>query len=587
MPLSDLLSPWIGLGVVLALLVLAEKWIHSHLYGVGWLLTNDQRSATALYYVILMPGVFLHEFTQWLMAGALNVATKRVVAWPEAQADGTLRLDFVQIRRASWLQSAIIGAIPLITGTALIWVISNHILNLEDFIAALDTRDLALIGAAIQDLGSTPDFYLWLYLMFAISNGMFPTPADRKGWPLLLGIFAACIAFLVVIGVGEVLLETFTGPVAHTVEVLTTAFGAVLTVEVLAIVAIGFLEEILERATKRKFDYGSHARAARARQPGSSLPLPPGVPLPSIYNLQLPVPDPSDPRIRARKARAMSAAAPQTAPAPAGPIRRELPSPASEPAAVPPRVEREPARTDQTAARLSTPPTAAREESDALRTPQRTFGPERQPAAPPGSPPGPARSPGLTAPPERTPPRAPGIPGTPPRPGSVTQPPAGSERPAASRPPAGPPRTAGPDRPTTSGPARPFESSRPVERTPGSIRPETRDDAPKREPSGPAANRSFGPTPHPSGGPLRSPGSTPPGRVGDERKDDGEEERRPVNFTPPTRSAPPTPLRPPSSPPQRRPTSPFILDDDELDLDDEAEDDEEGDDVEYVDFDDL
>nr|MBP8973044.1 hypothetical protein [Anaerolineae bacterium] len=170
MTLGNLLAPWLLLAGVLIALIYVEKWIHSHLYGVGWVLTNNKKSATALYYVLLSPGVFVHEFTQYLVAGALNVRIKRVIAWPEAQDDGTLRLNFVTVQKALAFQKAIIGAAPLVTGLALVWVISNYILNLEEVLDALGQADLALLGAALRELGSTPDFYLWLYLMFAISN---------------------------------------------------------------------------------------------------------------------------------------------------------------------------------------------------------------------------------------------------------------------------------------------------------------------------------------------------------------------------------------------------------------------------------
>lgn len=293
MTLGNLLAPWLLLAGVLIALIYVEKWIHSHLYGVGWVLTNNKKSATALYYVLLLPGVFVHEFTQYLVAGVLNVRIKHVIAWPEAQDDGTLRLNFVTVQKAHSFQKAIIGASPLVMGLALVWVISNYILNLEEVLAALGQADLALLGAALRELGSTPDFYLWLYLTFAISNAMLPTPADREGWPLALTAFGAILAFLVVIGVGEVLLETFTGPVAHGVELLTTAFLTVLAVEIPAVIAIAFFEEIMERLTGRKFVYSQRPARGRGRQPGSAEPLPPGAPLPSVYNLDLPLPDPA------------------------------------------------------------------------------------------------------------------------------------------------------------------------------------------------------------------------------------------------------------------------------------------------------
>jgi len=291
--LGDLLTPWFLLALILVPIYLAERWIQSHLYGVGWLLTNDQESATILYYFFLFPGVFLHEFIQWLLGYAIAVTLKPVRAWPQAQENGTLRYDFVQIEKANWLQSAILGAVPLIAGTTIVWFISNQILNLEELLSALGTGDITVIGPAIKHLGSTPDFYLWLYLMFTISNTMLPTPADRRGWPLLFASFGIGIVFLILIGLGDQIYDTFTGPVAHGIDLLITALGTVLVVEFTAILLIGFMEEVLEKLTKRKFQYSPPKPEPAPREPGSAY-LPPGVPRPSIYNLPLPVPDPAE-----------------------------------------------------------------------------------------------------------------------------------------------------------------------------------------------------------------------------------------------------------------------------------------------------
>ena len=72
---GDLLTPWMILAAVLVPLVYVEKWIHSHLYGVGWLLTNDNRSATTLYYVLLLPGVDSFMSSTALFMGTLSTAT--------------------------------------------------------------------------------------------------------------------------------------------------------------------------------------------------------------------------------------------------------------------------------------------------------------------------------------------------------------------------------------------------------------------------------------------------------------------------------------------------------------------------------
>ncbi|MBN1564771.1 MAG: hypothetical protein JXA10_13070 [Anaerolineae bacterium] len=324
MNLLDLLTPWFSLAAILVPLVYVEKWIHSHLYGVGWLLTEDDKSATALYYVLLFPGVFLHEFTQYLMAGALNVKIERMIQWPEAQKNGTLRLDFVKIKEARWFQAALIGATPLITGMALVWVISSQILGLNHVVAAIQAQDSARFQTALTDLASTPDFFLWMFLIFTISNAMLPTPADRQGWPLLFAAFAGVIGVLLVIGVGDVLYERATGPWANAIENVTTAFAMVLVVELPGIIFIGFIEEVLERITKRKFNYRpARAEAATGppqRVPGSNLPLPPGAPLPSLYNIHLPVPEPPAQLPRRSSRRRSAAAKTASKPMPAAPM---------------------------------------------------------------------------------------------------------------------------------------------------------------------------------------------------------------------------------------------------------------------------
>lgn len=341
MHLNDLLTPWLLLAAVLIPLVYVEKWIHGHLYGVGWLLTNDKKSATALYYVILFPGVFVHEFTQWLVAGALNVKTRRLTSWPEAQDNGTLRLDFVQIQGAGWLRAAIIGASPLVVGMSLVWLISNQILDFGDFVDALGTGNLRIIGPALRDLAGKTDFFIWLYLMFTISNAMLPTPADRQGWTLIIGVFGLVLVFLILIGSGEVLLETFTGPVAAGVRRLSTAFLTVLLIEIPGILAIGFLEEILERITGRKFDYSRPAPSPRVREPGSNLPLRPGAPLPSVYNLNLPVPDPSEINALRAQSRRFSAAASTARPSVSSSPAQESPVASPGPRRIAPEPDRE------------------------------------------------------------------------------------------------------------------------------------------------------------------------------------------------------------------------------------------------------
>jgi hypothetical protein len=567
MPVNDLLTPWFFLAAVLLPLIYMEKWIHSHLYGVGWLLTNDKKSATALYYVFLLPGVFLHEFVQWLIAGAFNVKTKRVMAWPEAQNDGTLRLDFVQIKKANRFQAAIIGAAPLLTGLAVIWVISNYVLDFENVLSALGTGDITLIGSALQELASKTDFFLWLYLIFAIGNAMLPTPADRQGWPLLIGLFLAGLVALIVVGVGDVLVETLTGPVAHAVDLLTTAFTIMLLVEIPAILFIGFFEEVLERLTKRKFYYGQSAEVSKAREPGSNLPLPPGAPLPSIYNLELPIPDPAiHSTLAARASR-------QPARTPSEPVRSQAPDelqppgprPTARPGAAPTPADAPAlARNPVLAQRQRTPPDRQIRRPSEPSEDERPVGPERRP----GESERPAR-PAPFARPSGPPLRSPID-----RMADDDDESVADEEPAASRP--GPPRPGPFARPSGPPPRSPLPREADVQEDAGNNEADASPAPPERRPI---------PFPRRPESGLRSP--VPVSETEDDEAEapsDGEERRRVV---------PPPPRRPLDSSYSRRPVAPLrsplrrdeVPDDEEPD--DIPEDEDDDGELEYIDIDDI
>lgn len=383
MTFGEAITPWLALAAVLIPLIYIERWLHRHLYGVGWLMSRgNPRTATALYYIVLFPGVFVHEFTQYLVAGALNVRIKKDVNWPEAQNDGTLRLDFVRIQKAHWYQAAIIGAAPMFVGTALVWVISNHVLKLTQLLDAFSEHDIRLVGTAIENLAQTPDSYIWLYLIFAISNAMFPTPADRQGWPLFIGVFSALMIMLVILGVNpDVLLDWYGQNIASGVELMTTAFAAVLVVALFSIFVIGFSEEILERFTRRKFDYTRNrtrtgTRRRSGREPGSADPIPFDAPLPSIYSIHLPVPDPAKRSMLPPRKNApvpTSITSDKAAPHTPSPMRGLAPA-LDEPARVP--------------ASLSDRTPAAGAAS---------FGREGAPASPPREPPGPTAKPARAA----------------------------------------------------------------------------------------------------------------------------------------------------------------------------------------------
>lgn len=259
MLLDDL---WRALGWValtLPLLIAVQRWLHRHLRGLGLLLTGDQTLATWLYALILLPGVFLHELSHWLTATLLGVKTGGFSLRPRQQADGSLQLGYVEYYRTpnlGPLRESLIGAAPLIFGTAAVVLISRHVFALPDVMQLLRTSAPASALQTLRDALAANDALVWLYLLFAISNAMMPSPSDRRAWPLLLLVVLALTGVLVLAGAGSALLEAVAAPLTRACAYLGLAFSITLLLDLIGVVLVGGGELIVSRLTGRRIEYG-------------------------------------------------------------------------------------------------------------------------------------------------------------------------------------------------------------------------------------------------------------------------------------------------------------------------------------------
>lgn len=289
-----------------------ERWLHQHIFKVGWLVTKDFQTTTVLYYTFFLPGVFLYEFVYWLVAGALDVRAERAIGWPEKQESGELKLNFVKLsRKANKIQVAIISIAPLFAGLVAVWFIANNIFNIPDVIQTMSTGTLDNVAAGLQQLTSTPDFWLWSYLMFTISNSMMPAPGVLKSWGWAMVTATAIFSLpLFLLGVGDDIVgDAFTGPIASGLNTLSGVFAVIIVFNVLAVLILGTLEAVIERITgdSATFKNGKmivmtreevierrkqEREKQRANQDRKKKKSPAMMGPPSVYKLAFPVPGP-------------------------------------------------------------------------------------------------------------------------------------------------------------------------------------------------------------------------------------------------------------------------------------------------------
>jgi hypothetical protein len=229
----EFIVPWLIAGGLLYLLRRLERWMHQHIFKVGWLLTKNFQTTTILYYTFFLPGVILHEIVLWLAAGILNVRADRAIGFPEKQEVAELRLNFVKLsKKANKLRVAIISTVPLAVGIGIVLLIARDVVHINNFLAILQRGDINATTSAFATLTSAPDFWLWVYLMFAVGNTMMPDTKDLQGWKWIIGIAILVFLVLIVVGAGEIVVQNILlGPVAEALSTLSSIFAVLIAIE--------------------------------------------------------------------------------------------------------------------------------------------------------------------------------------------------------------------------------------------------------------------------------------------------------------------------------------------------------------------
>lgn len=250
------LIPWIVAALAVWPLAVLERWIHRHIQGLGLLLTNNPQAAVLIYYVVLLPGVFLHEVSQWVLAKLLRVRVKRFRLWPEEQRGGVIRLGLVEIDPGTGpVRSTLVGMIPLVTGVAAITLIGGARFNTDLLLAALGSGDVPTMMAGIKAFTAAPDFWLWVYLVFAIANAMLPEEHDRINWWLLVGAAAVITVVLLLLDLSILLQAWLEGPLAHIAGWLSFALVTAVGINLFMMALIALAEAVFSRVLNRELEY--------------------------------------------------------------------------------------------------------------------------------------------------------------------------------------------------------------------------------------------------------------------------------------------------------------------------------------------
>ena len=157
-------------------------------------------------------------------------------AFPTGLWPGSVRVAAVDPLRAS-----LIGLAPLLGGTAIILLIGILVLDVGTLAQIAAGSELKGVMAALEQAVRVPDFWLWLYVIFSISNAMLPSESDMAAVRPVLIFLGVAATILLIVGGLPTIPEDSVRVVNAVAGYLATAFALTLAVDAVFMLAIWLL----------------------------------------------------------------------------------------------------------------------------------------------------------------------------------------------------------------------------------------------------------------------------------------------------------------------------------------------------------
>ena len=210
---------------VLSLLLLAwvSRQLSMQIQVLLHLITRNGDLTVILLFLLLLPGIVIHEAAHWVTASLLGLKPSKFRVWPKKQRQH-IGLGSVNVRSGQVWQDSLVGMAPLIVGSLLLALIAEHIFQAQQFSLALGEQRWLQSIVVFQKALLAPDGILWAYLLFAIANAMMPSASDRQPLRPLVFTSALVLGLYLLFGLPATpfaLLLTWLAPILHNV---TNAF---------------------------------------------------------------------------------------------------------------------------------------------------------------------------------------------------------------------------------------------------------------------------------------------------------------------------------------------------------------------------
>lgn len=229
----------------LALLALAwlSRVVSLNIQQVVYNVTRSEQWAVAIYFLALLPGIFVHEASHWVVALVLGLEPGRFTVWPKVRGN-TIGLGSVTAKSGGMVLDSLVGMAPLVAGTLLVSLCAHLWLGGTVLQTALQSGSVETWLSVVQTAFRRPDAPLWAYLIFTIANGMMPSAPDREPLKPLV-VYAALAALLyVVLGLPLNPFHSLLNAAVSPLMALNSALAITVVLDVIVVAALALLAAI-------------------------------------------------------------------------------------------------------------------------------------------------------------------------------------------------------------------------------------------------------------------------------------------------------------------------------------------------------
>ncbi len=178
--------------IELVILFLLSRYVTQLLYGLFLLIFRSRSVAISATTLLFFPGTVVHELAHLFTAEILGVHTGKLSLVPENLEEDEIQAGSVQIAKSDPFRRYLIGFAPLIVGLVILAALSYWLPSL------LQQATAAARSGNLLTSSSTYLVSLLIYLLFVISNSMFSSKEDLKGF------FAFAITIGILVGAGYI-----------------------------------------------------------------------------------------------------------------------------------------------------------------------------------------------------------------------------------------------------------------------------------------------------------------------------------------------------------------------------------------------